>query len=871
MKKNLIKSVLLFSLTICFFIVRTSISNAGEGTINGACNNLDTLATCASGGYLEHSISGSGPWTWTCVGTSDGASATCSSGKNNPTHYVSLNGDYGRVTAIDSHGIGTVYNGNIRGYTPYFRIFIPPGTRSIRQGLIYEWSGQNIIGHHKSIPSTNFSDYTYQDGFAFTTLTPQNTAGGLLAAYEASDQFVGGVRPQYNNGRLDFLNGDFGAPYLSVSRSGWFYVKIDDYKPSSNPAFDIAFYIEVDPKTYNDWYDHSGSNPDGSINWAKDVEGVTTYTAIPPVDPTCNTKTCVGNSCWNGTDYVLGTKTQGCATGSAQASPASITTNNSTYVTWNSANASKMDVACLTGPAIVSRTGWYLNDAECKNAGVYTACTDKGIELKFAAGQTGTEVCTFYPTNVSDGLPGTPFTVSIEIKNPGGVCGDGICDDIEKQNNVCPQDCSVVNPNPLVYVTFYSHNEDGDYWGTLANDPNAYAQYRADLIKKVKLIHQYGATLNWESDSDVLLAMAKNENGNLLNETNGKNILRWMTEDMGVVVDPHGHLAEYNYADLAYLIEQLGVKPSSVIGGFALYDCTTPSNFKQVNWRDSLSIGADGMIHGKTYPNYSWKPKVLAQPAMIGHAFDDFSSGVWKPKLMDFLNQDNGSDLVYVGQGYPHYVENIGKKNSGGGTVWYDKGAYVIELLSMIRSGKLPKNQIYTASVHLRDQPSLPDVGSTYDSLKITLDVLKSYADSGQVIYKNYEDVAATWREKYSSKSSRVDISKFSVYDKMIAEVSQSCSGILSRCANGICSGFSSDNSCGNGVLDSGEVCDGANHPCAAGKSCTNCKCVTTNPGDPEIQRICKTDNPNCAKETCKNYYCWDGCGYVRGVGNNCD
>ncbi len=99
----------------------------------------------------------------------------------------------------------------------------------------------------------------------------------------------------------------------------------------------------------------------------------------------------------------------------------------------------------------------------------------------------------------------------------------------------CDDDAGDSDALPPVYVTFYSHNEEGGYW---------------------------------ESDHPVLRAMAAHEQAALLDETQGKNVLAWMVEDMGMVVDPHGHLTTHNYADLAYLIQELGVSPSGVVGGF---------------------------------------------------------------------------------------------------------------------------------------------------------------------------------------------------------------------------------------------------------------------------------------------------------------
>jgi hypothetical protein len=144
--------------------------------------------------------------------------------------------------------------------------------------------------------------------------------------------------------------------------------------------------------------------------------------------PDCDTNTCTGNSCWDGTKYIPGTKTEDCATGTATASPDPATAPGSAYLKWTSTNASGMEAACLSGPVIIKRAGSFISDAECKTAG---QCTDKGYELKFKENQAGTEVCTFYPKNRSNNLSGTPFSVSFKVEAPSK-CGNNIVENQEE-------------------------------------------------------------------------------------------------------------------------------------------------------------------------------------------------------------------------------------------------------------------------------------------------------------------------------------------------------------------------------------------------------------------------------------------------------
>ncbi len=172
--------------------------------------------------------------------------------------------------------------------------------------------------------------------------------------------------------------------------------------------------------------------------------------------------------------------------------------------------------------------------------------------------------------------------------------------------------------SPKIYVTIYSHNEDS--WGSVVNAPADYVSYRNNLLERLKLIASHGATLNWQSDLTVLEAMIKYEPDSPKTDTNAKNIVRYMVEDLGFSVDPHGHLVYANYADLAYLIRQLGVEPSGVIGGAGVFDCGSDylGFLSILDWHPVIELSSDGVIRGERYPASEWRPTILSGPAMGG-------------------------------------------------------------------------------------------------------------------------------------------------------------------------------------------------------------------------------------------------------------
>lgn len=172
-----------------------------------------------------------------------------------------------------------------------------------------------------------------------------------------------------------------------------------------------------------------------------------------------------------------------------------------------------------------------------------------------------------------------------------------------------------------VYLTIVSHNEEPsakrpDY----LNDREFYLQNRALLIQLVNTISAHGAAYNFQSDWNFLQAVIRYDQGDVTKDTGGKNIVRWMAEDKGVEIDPHAHESQYNYADVAALIEQLGVAPSHTVGGFLYLPPGNPQGWEK------HKAGMSGAV----YPGYFWRADILwGASTMLHQGDDDRSSGVW--------------------------------------------------------------------------------------------------------------------------------------------------------------------------------------------------------------------------------------------------
>jgi len=200
--------------------------------------------------------------------------------------------------------------------------------------------------------------------------------------------------------------------------------------------------------------------PSGTVDWTVDsgeteicklylnstsATGTPSCTTDPGLraksDNACQLNTCVGNSCWNGTTYATGTKTEDCATGTASATPSSLSEPGSSFVTWSSQNASAVDVAC-EGIIPVPRGGFlYRSAEECYVAGTCELKgTEKGLNLTFGESFFQAiekhETCIFYPTNQTDSKPGTPFSFTINFNEEVTNAARYIC---QPDNSGCAQ------------------------------------------------------------------------------------------------------------------------------------------------------------------------------------------------------------------------------------------------------------------------------------------------------------------------------------------------------------------------------------------------------------------------------------------------
>lgn len=282
---------------------------------------------------------------------------------------------------------------------------------------------------------------------------------------------------------------------------------------------------------------------------------------------------------------------------------------------------------------------------------------------------------------------------------------------------------------PPVYMTLTSHNEDNSQWTTFS----FYKSKRDLLVQLANTVQSKGAAWSFQSDWKFLLGVMMFDTGSVVANTNGKNLIKWMVEDKGVFCDPHSHEANgYNYADVAYLHQQLGITPTKVVGGF-LYDTIINGN----NWEEL----EDGQF-GRMYPSYFWQPDILWGGGTPLHVNDPNPLGAWKPKSMaEFYTHDSTKHLVLLGHGCENHIEDTSNIHFN--------TEIVRNLINQLNSGALPATGFYPAF-------SIFNAGDLNSGrvIKISqfIDSVNSLTAGGRVQWKSLTEIYNIWNTSYNRK-----------------------------------------------------------------------------------------------------------------------
>ena len=283
-----------------------------------------------------------------------------------------------------------------------------------------------------------------------------------------------------------------------------------------------------------------------------------------------------------------------------------------------------------------------------------------------------------------------------------------------------------------IVVSLFTHVEEpgGSYPNFLENE-DAFWEHRAAAIGFATYLRGNGLPYHYQSDWNFLAAALAYDNGT--ETSNNKNFLRYLAEDLGVHIDPHAHESSYSYADVAYLIDKLGVEPSGVVGGFLAYP---PEKSK-------LERLQGGSIEGWQY-NYTWEPKILIGGGTIDHEDDEriSASGIWSPQDNEnFFIHNTSGPLPLIGMLRVSEDKND-SIHSGG----------LLQLLDDYEEGLLTPGVMYTATISV-DQIHFAENGTeVQEELTLLMEDMQPYIDADIIRWASFEEAITIWETEYGSE-----------------------------------------------------------------------------------------------------------------------
>ncbi|MGE3344465.1 MAG: hypothetical protein AB7L71_13635 [Vicinamibacterales bacterium] len=278
-----------------------------------------------------------------------------------------------------------------------------------------------------------------------------------------------------------------------------------------------------------------------------------------------------------------------------------------------------------------------------------------------------------------------------------------------------------------VYVVVFTHIEDNTPAGSLggAEARASYLAWREDLIAMAQLARRRGAPWVFQPDWKLLEAARLYENADVRASTGGRNLLEYLRRDLGAVIDPHSHEAGgYNYTDVAYLLDVLGVGGSTVIGGH-VWDPSLPQFAAWDRYRSP--------VRGQRYPEATWRGDILMGAATPGHTNDPVVSGVWHPRnRASYFEDDPSGNMVAIGDF---------QRTIAGVSTLYDRAA----------AGAVESHCMLTSTYHI--QPAdIRTAAGLADVERTVIDPLLSLQAQGRVVLTDFTSLVDTWRSAYGGR-----------------------------------------------------------------------------------------------------------------------
>ncbi|HMY18650.1 MAG TPA: hypothetical protein PKA58_20125 [Polyangium sp.] len=279
-----------------------------------------------------------------------------------------------------------------------------------------------------------------------------------------------------------------------------------------------------------------------------------------------------------------------------------------------------------------------------------------------------------------------------------------------------------------VHVVLFTHIEDNTPAGMLGSleSRQGYNNLRSKLVDMAKLAQTHQLPWTLQPDWKILEAARLYEDMQTMASTNGKNVFRYLHEDLNVAIDPHSHEnGGYNYTDVAHLLTLLEVGGSTVIGGH-VWDPALPQFQEWDRYRMP--------VNGIKYPSAQWRGDILIGAGTPNHVNDPLVSGAWRPKdRNNYFVDDPAANILAFG-------------------AWHNEVTGVQELVDLRANGTIAPDVILTASWNIQPTDIMAPNGLAQIESSTFVPIAK-LRDAGSIIVTDFTSSAKTFADQYGSKA----------------------------------------------------------------------------------------------------------------------
>ena len=289
-----------------------------------------------------------------------------------------------------------------------------------------------------------------------------------------------------------------------------------------------------------------------------------------------------------------------------------------------------------------------------------------------------------------------------------------------------------------VFASVVTHNEQDNNKGCrdLLSNEALFLENWSNTLAFARTIVDAGGAYDLQSDYRWIEELQKWETDAHRAETNDQNLFLYLVTAFPeqIAVDAHNHEKAnggpmgkgMNYADVAYLLKQLQVPDTGVVGGHLWH----PSEDQDwTRFREPL----DGLSY-----DHSWQPSVLWGAATKNHAGPDSeASGIWRPASAEDYHTDDPNQSLLVHGKYDAKFALTG-------------GAGIRELVEQVRAGQHPEGVMLTVSVFF-DQCGISD--EDMQAVRALIESHQDDVDAGLLVWATVPETVRRWREEYGSRA----------------------------------------------------------------------------------------------------------------------